>query len=163
MIHLPKSIEAHQGAQAVRQLLETGCRPLWKEGLVPVPHHNVEHAAEFVEALREARRDRQLVRGLDESERLLATEQRGLEAAGQKAFARPSRLVLVGVEGSERFFRNVESLLRRHAGRLIGVVVEPEFPSITAQALGIEGGAQALLVSDKDAVVRVLLALVGQR
>jgi hypothetical protein len=163
MIHLPKSIETHLGAASVRQLLETGCRPIWAEGLVPVAHHLVVHAAELVEALREARRDRHLVRGLDEAERLLATEQRGLEAAGQKGFSRPSRLLLVGKAGSERFFRNVEGLLRRHAGRLVGLRLEPDFEAIAAEALGVEAGAQALLVSDKAATGRVLLALVGQR
>ena len=67
----------------------------------------------------------QVVRSLEKAEQKLATEARGQGMADHKSGVtrgvRISRLLVLASDGAERFYRQVESLLRRHGPRVIAV------------------------------------------
>lgn len=162
---LPKELESDPRADEVRALLEADRRPIWNGGAERIPHVTVTDERALADALRPALLSRRLLQGYEQAERHLGNEQRGLEqlqGEGSKV-VRPNRLLLVGTEGSERFFRNVEALARRHAGRLIVVRSAGPLDPVAAAVLGQGARAQALLVADKSVMSRVLLVLADQR
>ena len=162
-LRLPRTLEEHPQRDAVWHLLTTAQHPLWEEGDILVPHPTVASVDRLAQALHEARRDRALHQGLETATRLLANEQRGLEAGAAKASGphRLSRLLLIGPGGSRRFQRDCEALLRRHRGRLAAMVLGESFTACLERMAGIGLQTRLLIVSDQDAVARVLLAIVS--
>lgn len=104
-----------------------------------------------------------IVRGLDGATRALQAEERGLRLVDEKTGAargqRVSRLVVVTDDGAERFYRNVESLLRKHAPRVLGLRLATDAPTLGQLLFGSDQVARLLLVEHKDAVGGVLLGL----
>jgi hypothetical protein len=146
----------------VAGLLARG-RPLWREGEIRVPHAPL--AAPLEAALRRAQRAGELVRGLEGAAQALADEEKGLrlaERAGDAPHrARVSRLLLLADDGAERFYRQAESLLRRHAPRLVAVRLETDAATLGALLFGPGRPARAVLLERKEAVAAALLALAG--
>ena len=66
---------------------------------------------------------------------------------------------MVTDDGPERFYRNVESLLRRHAPRVLGLRLSANERVLGELLFGPDQVARLLLVEHKDAVSKVLLAL----
>lgn len=106
------------------------------------------------------------MRGLEGAERALATEARGLarvdRRTGVERGGRVSRLLVLADDGSERFYRTVESLLRRHAPRVLALRLSVDEAALGRLLFGRDEVARLLLVEHKDAVSAVLLALGGQ-
>ncbi len=111
----------------------------------------------------EARRARRLERGLEGAATRLAAEAAGLEKVSDSrsgpASARISRLLIVSVDGSERFYREVEKLRERYASRLEVLLLDCDEETLGAFAYGSGRRARALLIHHKDAVVRFLSML----
>src|SRR5690606_6499212 len=106
-----------------------------------------------------------LVRGLEGAERALEAEERGLRLAAQRSAgphgARVSRLLLLADDGAERFYRRAESLLRRHAPRLLAVRLAADEAALGESRFGPGRAAGAVLLERKGAVVGALAALAG--
>lgn len=118
-------------------------------------------------ALVSARQAGFVVRGLEAAERKLAEEERGLAlvpAQERKADAavRISRLLLVTNDGSGRFYRNVESLLRRHGPRIHAIRLEIDEHELGEFLYGPDRVARLVLLEHKNAVAAFLLAVAGQ-
>jgi hypothetical protein len=103
------------------------------------------------------------VRGLEQVEKKLEQEARGLSMAdarsGTERGARVSRLVLVSADGTERFYRQVERLLRVQGARVLVIQVDADssqLGGVLSQAVGV---VRALMIEHKDSVARVLWAL----
>jgi hypothetical protein len=156
---LPRAIEIDPHRAAIEAALARDARPLWPGGTLPVAHVPVEPS--FERALAAAQEAHQLARGLEQAEALLASEQKGLDALRERqgtALAdRTSRLLVVASDGSERFYRQVERLLLRHADRLLGLRLEAPFEQLAL--FGREALVRAVLVTDRDGVTDVLRAL----
>jgi hypothetical protein len=111
-------------------------------------------------ALFEIRRARWLVRGLEESAKVLSAQQAGLAQAPaaqvEAGRRRISRLLVLSSDGSERFYRDVEKLCRAHAARLEAVVLEADEIELGEAIFGPGRAARAVLLDHKDAVVLFL-------
>lgn len=108
-----------------------------------------------------------VVRGLEAAERRLAEEERGLALLPQQersaaAGVRISRLLLVTKDGSERFYRNVEGLLRRHGPRLHAIRLEVDEHALGEMLYGPDRVTRLVLLEHKNAVAAFLLAVAGQ-
>lgn len=161
---LPRTLEADARAPAVRAALEASARPLWEQGTVAVAHVALGEPLE--RALGGAARSRSAVQGLESAEARLRDQQRGLDAlrerpGGEAAAggARVSRLLVLANDGSRRFYRDAEALLRRYEARLLGLRVEAAGDELGRRLMGREALVRALLVDDREAVTAVLLAL----
>jgi hypothetical protein len=131
-------------------------------------HHPL--TPELSSALFEARRSRRLVRGLEAAEEALEGQALGVwrvmpdsgpPAAPSTGAGRISRLLLISADGSDRFYRNINSLMRKYGAMLEALVVTCDELDLGAAAFGKGQRARALLVEHKEAVVRVLGCLEG--
>jgi hypothetical protein len=160
-VPLPRAIEADPDAAARVARLLAGGRPLWREGEIPVPRAPLDAPLET--ALRAAQRAGELVRGLEGAEQALAAEEKGLrhaERAGAARHAdRVSRLLLLSDDGAERFYRRAETLLRRHAPRLVAIRLATDAETLGALLFGPGRPARAVLLERKEAVAAALVAL----
>jgi hypothetical protein len=158
---LPRAIEADPAlAERVAGFLARGA-PLWRAGELVVPRAPLGDALAL--ALRRARRAGELVRGLEGAERALADEEKGLRlaarAGGPPRGARISRLLLLSDDGAERFYRHAETLLRRHAPRLVAVRLTTDADTLGGLLFGPGRPARAVLLERKEAVAAALHAL----
>ena len=121
---------------------------------------------ELAEALRSVYSAGQVVRSLENAERKLAAEERGLRMADQQAGVargvRVSRLLLLADDGAERFYRQMETLLRRHGPRVLAVVLEIDEHGLGELLFGLGQVARLLMLEHKQAVGSVLLAMADQ-
>jgi len=163
-LRLPKTIEAGPDADQLRKLLGADARLLWPEGELEIPCAQLDKA--LVKALKSAFSAGQVVRGLESAERKLEGEERGLKRADQKSGAprgqRVSRLLLLSGDGAERFYRQVERCLLRHAPRVLALRLDVDAAGLGEMLFGPGGLARCLLIDHKDAVSATLLALIEE-
>ena len=163
-LRLPKSVESDpRGPQLLRNLT-THTRPLRQGSEIGIPVAGMTPV--LAEALRSAYSAGQVVRSLENAERKLAAEERGLQMADRQAGVprgvRVSRLLLLANDGSERFYRQIEALLRRHGPRVLAVRLEIDEQGLGELLFGPGRVARLLMLEHKQAVGSVLLAMAGQ-
>jgi hypothetical protein len=161
-VRLPKTVEADPRAAGLVQWLAAHARPLWSGASLQVAQ--VEPNQRLTDVLASAHAAGRIVRGFDEAERVLAAEARGLAHVDRRTDAptrgsRVSRLLLLADDGSERFYRNVESMLSRHAPRVLALRLATDERGLGALLFGPEQVARLLLVEHKASVSECLLAL----
>ena len=160
-LRLPRKVEAAPGAAQLVQQLAAHARPLWPGAELSVPHAELSAALEA--ALKSAFSAGRIVRGLESAERVLAGEDHGLKrvdrTTGVARGGRISRLLVLADDGSERFYREVESLLLRHAPRVLALRLPADERALGQLLFGPDQRARLLMVEHKDAVSAVLLAL----
>lgn len=161
MLKLPRLIESDPRHDALVAMLEADAKPLWDGGFVKVPHVPFTPALEA--ALKDALNSRQLERGLENIEGILRNEQRGLDALAKKQGVpkaqRVSRLLIIADDGAERFYRQCETVLLRHPDRVLALRVPVPCAHLAERLFTAEELVKVLLVSERDAVSSVLLAL----
>ena len=163
-MQLPKTVENEPRAKNLVHDLISHAQPLWKGGELLVPR------AELTPALKAALTgvflSGQIVRGLEEARGALAAEERGLQNVDRKTGVargqRVSRLLVLADDGAERFYRNVEGLVRRHAPRVLALRLSADERTLGSLLFGPDQVARLLLVERKNAVSAVLLALVAR-
>jgi hypothetical protein len=164
LLRLPRRVEEEPGAEHLASELATRAQPLWAGGELRVPQAELTPALEA--ALKSAFSARQIVRGLEGAERMLAAEERGLKHVDQKTGVergrRVSRLLVLANDGADRFYRSVESLLRRHAPRVLALRLSADERTLGELLFGPDQPTRLLLLEHKDAVSEVLLALAAQ-
>jgi len=163
-LRLPRRVEDEPGAANLANELAARAQPLWAGGGLRVPQAELAPALEA--ALKRALSAGLIVRGLEDAERVLAGEDQGLKhvdrRTGVERGRRVSRLLVLADDGAERFYRNVESLLRRHAPRVLALRLSVDERALGHLLFGPGQVARLLLVGHKDAVSAVLLALAAQ-
>lgn len=163
-MRLPRLVESDPRAGEVIRLLTTNTSLLWKGGAMEVPM--VPLSAALAAALGTACSAGRIVRGLEGAERRLSDEEHGLHMAdrqgGTLRGARISRLLVLSDDGAERFYRAVESLLRRHGHRVIALRIEVDASTLGELLFGPGRMARLIMIEHKEAVSSVLLALSGQ-
>jgi hypothetical protein len=163
-LRLPRKVEDAPGAAQLASELTARGQPLWAGGELHVARAEVTPGLEA--ALKSAFSAGRIVRGLEGAERTLAVEEHGLSHVDRKTGIergeRVSRLLMLADDGSERFYRSVESLLRRHAPRVLALRLPADERALGQLLFGRDQVARLLLVEHKDAVSAVLLALAAQ-
>ena len=163
VLRLPRLIESDPRGPQVLRMLTAHTRLLWKEGEIEVTVATL--SSELETALRNAHNADQVVRGLENAERRLVLEERGLRIADRKSNVRRgervSRLLVMSDDGSERFYRKVESLLRLYGPRVLAVRLEVDAATLGELILGQGRLARLLMLEHKAAVSAALLAMAG--
>jgi len=160
-LRLPRLVEADPRGQHIPRTLTTRTKRLWQGSENEVPACTLSPG--LVEVLRNARRAGRVVRGLESAAARLANEDRGLGLAdrhsGVPRGARVSRLLVMADDGAERFYRQVETLLRRHGPRLLALRLDVDAEALGAVIFGPGSRARLLMLDHKQAVSAFLLAL----
>jgi hypothetical protein len=160
-LRLPRKVEDDPAAAHLASELTARALPLWPRGELRVARADLSPALEA--ALTSAFSAGRIVRGLEDTTRALAAEARGLanvdQRTGAARGARVSRLLVLADDGSERFYRSVESLLRRHSPRVLALRLSADEEALGQLLFGPGRVARLLMVERKDAVSQVLLAL----
>jgi hypothetical protein len=162
-LRLPKLVESDPRGPQLLDSLKAHTQPLWRESEISIPAAVM--TTELAEALRKAYASGQVIRGLENAERALAVEERGLQMADRKTGAprgdRVSRLIILANDGAERFYRNVETMLHRHGPRVLAVRLETDAGGLGELLFGPGRIARLVMLEHKQAVGDVLLAMAG--
>jgi len=160
-LRLPRQTEAEPFAARLLDEIDAHAQPLWPGGELRVPC--VELAPGLEAALRAARVTRRLVRGAELVERALAADAQGQghvdRATGAARGERVSRLLVLADDGSQRFYRNAEALLRHHAPRVMAIRVRADEALLGGALFGEGEVARMVMLDHKDAVADALRAL----
>lgn len=163
-LRLPRMVASDPRGPQLLQRLTTHTRPLWSKGEIEVPVAKL--GPELTEALRNAHSAEQVARGLETAEKTLAAEERGLRLADQHSGVvrgvRVSRLLLLADDGADRFYRRVETLLRRHGPRVLAVRLDVDAATLGELIFGPSHLARLLMLMHKEAVGSALLAVAGE-
>ena len=160
---LPRGVEQAPRAAALSARLERhATEPDPEHGL---PIYTVDCNPSMAAALRAASVTGSIVRGLEGAQQTLMSEARGMAKAdartGSHRGARVSRVLLLASDGSKRFYRDVAPLMKYHADRLLVIRVRLTGDELGITTFGANATARALLLTQKDAVTNLLLALMG--
>jgi hypothetical protein len=160
-LRLPRLVEAHPRRKQVLHILTTQARPLWPETELEVPMATL--SSKMGAALLSAHNAGHVVRSLESAERMLAAQERGLglvdRHSGVPRGVRVSRLLILANDGAERFYRQVERLLRRYGSRVLAVRLEADADALGELLFGTNGRARLLMLNHKEAVSKFLLAM----
>jgi hypothetical protein len=163
VLKLPKDVAADPRHEALSNLLAAHARPLRDGG------QNQAAALPFLPALgaelRVALAAGHACQGLELASEKLAAEQKGLDALRRKApespqNARVSRVLFLAGDGSARFYRDADALLSRHPERLLVCRLDLPGEAVGEALFGAPKLVRAVLIFDKKAAARALLALV---
>jgi hypothetical protein len=165
VLKLPKDVVADPRHDAVVRLLETRAGFLWERGRQKVA--TLPMTAALAAELRGALAAGHACQGLELIGERLAGEQKGLDALGKKApdnpqNARVSRILFLANDGSERFYRDCDALLGRYPQRLLACRLEVDGEALGNALFGSPKMVRSVLVVDKKAGARALLALLPQ-
>ena len=154
-------VESDLRGEQLLHLLTTQTRPLWKGSELEV--FVATFSPELTAALRNALRVGQVVRSLENAERTLDAEKHGLNLVDRRSDVprgvRISRLLLLANDGAERFYRQVERLLRRHGHRVLAVRLEVDADTLGESLFGPNHLVRLLMLDHKKAVCEALLSM----
>jgi hypothetical protein len=164
-LRLPKALENDTKGAVVHSALRAHARKLWANGSIIVP--SASWGQGLAAALDDVQREGRVVRGLEQLEKVLEREARGLSMADARSAtergSRVSRLVLVSNDGTERFYRQVERLVCTQGPRLLAICVDADSSQLAGVVPEASGVVRALMIEHKDSVVRVLMEMYGVR
>lgn len=158
MLKLPRTELKPEEVAAVESFFAKDVRPVWENSDALVSYLPVE--APLRESLPVVARTGCLTRGLETIAKLLDDEKKGLDLVqqktGQPAAQRMSRLLLLSNDGSERFYRQVASLLKDHGNRVWTCRLDVSEGEFGRLFLGAETAVKAMLINDKKALASFL-------
>jgi len=162
VLKLPKDVVADPRHDAVVRLLAENAGLLWENGRNRVATLPMTEA--LVIELRRALADGHASQGLEFIVEKLAAEQKGLDALNKKAGdspqnARISRILFIANDGSTRFYRDVDALLSRYSQRLLACRLDIAGEALGEALFGTAKMVRSVLVFDKTAGAKALLAL----
>lgn len=160
---LPRQIESEHPGNDLLAVLQSRTRKLWDKSILDIPL--LEFSEALKAALRAARCSGRIIQGLDMAAQTLDSERRGLDMVKQQTSqgGRISRLALMANDGSRHFYRKADRLLEKHAPRVLGCIVEADSLTLGSMLFGPEKTAKLILVSHKEDVSRMLLALIQKK
>ena len=147
-IRFPRQLEVEDTAETIRQALMACTVKLWLGGDLDVSMITMSEPLKKV--LRNARLKGQIRCGFEAIFAKLENEKKGItnvrERQGAPYGDRISRLLLFSNDGSERFYRHIEHLLRAHTPRLLGCLLD------------IDGSALGNVITGKDRKIKLVMA-----
>ena len=160
--HFPRNMELDGTDDQVCQKLCQCTEPLYPGATTVLPILDLSEALQ--KSLLSARRAGRLHPGMAAAALQLASERKGLQklqsTTGKKQAPRISRLILLSNDGTDRFFRETEHLLEQNAPRVLALRLNTDSQTLGHLLLGKNRIAKLLLIAHKDAVVKVLQALI---
>lgn len=163
-LKMTRTVEADPRHKSIEELLKKDRICLWEKSALKVSR--IQLTPSLATCLQTVIERKQLKTGLDQIERLLNNEQKGLLALKSKentpSSNRVSRLLIVSSDGSERFYRSCEKILLHQKDRLLLLYLD-EHSDKLAEGLMMPKSKmilKALLITEKEAVSDVLLSLV---
>ena len=162
-LKLPKLVESDPRGAALLQHLIEHAEPIRADSEISV---SVAQFEGIETVLQSAHREGRVVRGLETAKRMLATEAHGLnlvdQSSGVKRGVRVSRLLLLSDDGSDGFYRHVETLLRRHGHRVLAIRLDADAAALGAPLFGAGRLTRLLMIQHKEAVAKILLGFAEQ-
>jgi hypothetical protein len=163
MLKLPRLLETETENQLLFHAMQKSFQVFSSDGTLKVPY--VELSENLIQALAFARRCGTLRGGLESIETLLQTEEAGLASLRSRQKSkdpnRISRVLIFSNDGSERFYRHCEAVLLKYRSRVFGVKINADSSLLGKSFFGKEKAVKAMLVSRKDAVIKVLSAIMS--
>lgn len=161
-IKLPKDLEQDPSYHQIYQLLNSANQQLWKEGDLKVV--SLPFDLSVKEGLMLAKIQDNLIRGYETIEKLLANEDKGLALLKNNSSSlkqeRISRIAFITNDGSDRFYRHIESLLRKYRNRLLVFFVECDSLTLGSHLSGQSSSVKIVLIKHKSMVIKMLKILV---
>ena len=155
MYRLPKAIESDPQATLLLTTLATAPHRLWPESPVRIPEADLNAA--LLEALLAAHRAGRVVRSLEKAQIVLTAEAHGQRAADRRSGimrgTRISRLLVLTNDGSERFYRQVASLLERHGPRVVAVRLPVDAETLGESLFGKGQAARLVMIEPVQGLV----------
>lgn len=161
-VRFPRQLEADGTAEAIRGALMARTVKLWPGGDLDVAR--IAMGDPLKEALRMARLQGRLQFGYETVSERLMDEGKGIEnvrGRGAPYGDRVSRLLLCSNDGAERFYRHVEALLRAHAPRLLGCLLDIDGIALGSLVTGKEAHIKLVMAEHKDAVAEILRRMIA--
>jgi hypothetical protein len=159
-LRLPKLVESDPRGTTLLQSLVEHAQPIRAGSEIFV---SLAQFDGLKSSLLSAHRADRVVRGLETAERTLAGEERGMrladQSSGVKRGDRVSRLLLLSDDGSDRFYRQIENLLRRHGPRVLAIRLDVDAAGLGAPLFGAGRATRLLMIKHKEAVAAVLFGL----
>jgi hypothetical protein len=161
MLRLPKNTVKHPLVGTIEAAFTKKIAPLRPQGTALVSYWSLDDS--LSQALKEAGIAAGFVQGLDQVERLLDKEAKGIlllrQKTGQPEVSRLSRLLFLSNDGSERFYRKVETILKAHGTRTWAVVLDINAEALGKLTLPLGTPVKALLLADRKALELFLASL----
>jgi len=161
LIRLPKNTLDHPRLAALEAYLAQNEGPLRDGSATIVTRFAVTDA--WKAAMQAAARTGHVSQGLESIQKTLDREQKGLKAVQEKTKQAPttrlSRLLIFANDGSERFYRDAEFILKHHGDRAWGCLVDIDSEALGAVYTPKGKPTKALMIGDRDAVGQFLNAL----
>jgi hypothetical protein len=164
-IRFPRELEADSAAEIIRQVLLTSAVMLRPDSDFTVSR--IEMTGPLQIALRKARLQRRIRCGFEAITGQLENERIGITSVCERADVsygkRISRLLLFSNDGACRLYRHIEQLLKAHAPRLLGCLLNMDSSDFGRLITDRESKIKIVMVDNKDAVGEVLRAMINRR
>jgi ribosomal protein L7Ae-like RNA K-turn-binding protein len=159
---LPKKLAGTEEGRKIFTVLNSHLVSLLPGGDYLIPSFPMSQT--IIDTLNSARRTGRLIRGLEEAEKKLAAERKGITGADLKTSSvrneRISRLVVIADDGSERFYRQTKKLVEQNNPRVLAMHLDATSFELGERIFGPGKRALFLLINHKDAVINFLTSLV---
>jgi hypothetical protein len=160
-MRFPRQLEADYSPDAIRHALKDRTCKLWSGGDLDIPLIAMQDPLK--KALQAAVLKGRLRCGFEGVLHKLNNEKAGIahvrEHSDASGGGRISRLILLSNDGAERFYRHVEQLLRSHAPRLLGCLLDTDSNVLGKFITGEERQIKLAMAEHKDAVSEILRAI----
>lgn len=159
---LPKLVENDARNEKIVEILNSHKCKLWSKSKLEIT--SLPFNEKFIQALQMEHRKGRIVRGFEMVERKLESEAMGMSLVDEKTEAkrgqRISRLLVISNDGSERYYRKLESLIQKHAQRVLPLIIEIDSTQLGELFFGNGKTAKLMLLEHKKAVASALFSLV---
>jgi hypothetical protein len=163
-IRFPRELEADNTAEPIRQALLAHTVLLRPESDFVVSR--IEMTGPLKIALRQARLRGQIRCGFEDIAAKLESERVGIANVRQRSEApygkRISRLLLFSGDGAGRLYRHIEQILKAHAPRLLGCLVNMDSNDFGHLITGKDSKIKIVMVEHKAIVCDILRAMIAK-
>lgn len=163
-MRFPRQLEADYSPDVIRRVLADRTHKLWSGGDLDVPLIAIKDPLK--KALRAAMLRGRLRCGFEGVLHKLNKEKAGIAHVKERSDVphgeRISRLMLLSNDGAERFYRHVEQLLRSHAPRLLGCLLDTDSSVLGKLITGKDRQIKLTMAEHKDAVSDILRAVLDK-
>ena len=142
---LPKAIRQHEKASSIEAYLEHDSKELWQQGTIKVCHQNLTNGLR--QGLLLAKGSGHLLFGLDKIKDHYKKNPLNSESY--------QNLLILSSEGSERFYRGAESLLKRNPA-LLGLRLDTSPKDLGLLLFEKEKELKAVLVPNTNTMAKIL-------
>jgi hypothetical protein len=162
---LPRELEADGTADAICQALTARTIELSPGGEFSVPVITLGDPLKKI--LQRANLNGQILRGFEAISDKLARERKGIDHLQERrdlpTGERVSRLILVTNDGAQRFYHHIEHLLKLHAPRLLGCMLDTDSVVLGSLISGREKQIKVIMVDRKGVVSEILRTLLADQ